>query len=293
MRNIRKLYFQNAAGQRWGLNGDRGVYASDLSGFGLTLAPSFADLGRGFFSPVSDEAEPQNSLAFTLSFTHKPYETYNQMVNWLAAAGTITVIYHPSDGKEYCRDVTVNFLQKGELMDVGWLEVPSSFQCSTPWYLPSPTTLSLEGSGFDDSKRYDYEYTEGLRYGEDSAASISATIAGSGHVPGSLELSFYGAVVNPRIRLTGNSSGRTFGVCSLSVITEPTDLLKFSSRYENSYVKKISAAGVETDLLDVLDLSANPFFHLPVDEPCTISFEADDSFTGFVDMTIYYYYRSV
>lgn len=293
MRNIRKLYFQNAAGQRWGLNGDRGVYASDLAGFGLTLSPNFADLGRGFFSPVSDEAEPQNPLAFTLTFTRNPYETYNQLVNWLAAAGTITVIYDPTGKQEYCRDVTVSFLQKGELTQIGWLEAPSSFQCTTPWYLPSPTTFELEGTGVDDSKRYDYEYTEDLRYGEDSAASISATIAGGGHVPGSLDLSFYGAIVNPRIRLTGKISGKTFGVCSLSVITESTDLLKFSSRYENSYVKKVSADGAETDLLDALDLSLNPFFHFPVDEPCTISFEADDSFTGVVDLTIYYYYRSV
>lgn len=293
MKNIRKLYFQNSEGERWGLNGDRGCYASNLSGFGFTLAPSFADLGRGFFSSVSDEAEPQNTLAFTLTFTRNPYETYEQLVNWLAAAGTITVVYNPAGKKEFCRDVTVNFLQKGELMPVGWLEIPCSFLCCTPWYLPSPTTLALEGTGLDDSKRYDYEYTEELRYGEDSAASISATIAGAGHVPGALELSFFGAIVNPRIRLTGQISGKTFGTCSLAVITEPTDLLKFSSRYEDSYVKKVSAAGIETDLLDALDLSLNPFFHLPVDEPCTISFEADDSFTGFVDLTIYYYYRSV
>ncbi len=293
MRNIRKLYFQNAAGQRWGLNGDRGVYASNLSGFGLTLSPNFADLGRGFFSPVSDEAEPQNPLAFTLTFTRKPYETYEQLVNWLAAAGTITVVYDPTGRKEFCRDVTISFLQKGECDALGWLPVPASFQSCTPWYLPSPTTLALEGSGTDDSKRYAYEYTENLRYGEDSAASISAIIAGGGHVPGALELTFYGAIVNPRIRLTGNISGKTFGVCSLATVMESTDLLKYSSRRNNSYVAKVSASGEETDLSDVLDLSTNPFFHFPVDEPCTISFEADDSFTGFVDLTIYYYYRSV
>ena len=293
MRTIRKLYFQNARGERWGLNGDRGCYASNLSGFGIALAPSFADLGRGFFSPVSGEAEPQAPLAFTITFTRNPYETYRQMVNWLASAGTITIIYIPAGSQEFCRDVTINFVEKGELTKVGWLEAPSSFLCTTPWYLPSPTRLSLEGTGIDDSMRYDYEYTENLRYGEDSVASISATIAGGGHIPGALELSFYGAIVNPRIRLTGQISGRTFGICSLALNTEPTDLLKYSSRYGNAYVKKVSAAGIETDLLDVVDLSMEPFLHFPVDEPCILSFEADDSFTGFVDLTTYYYYRSV
>ncbi len=293
MRSIRKLYFQNANGQRWGLNGDRGVYASNLSGFGQTLTPTFADLGRGFFSAVSDEAEPQNTLAFTLTFTRSPYETYQQLIDWLAAAGTITVVYTPAGSQEFCRDVTVNFLQKGELTQVGWLESPCSFLCATPWYLPTPTALEFSGSGLDESKRYTYAYTEDLRYGTDSTASISTVIAGAGHVPGSLELSFYGAIVNPRIRLTGNISGRTYGVCSIAEVFDQHDLLQVSTKYENAFVKKITPGGTETDLLDKLDLSAEPFFHIPVNEPCTLSIEADASFTGTVNLLIYYYYRSV
>ena len=65
MKNIRKLYLQNAAGERYGLNGEKGVYASNLSGFGYSLSPSFADLQRGFFVPVSTDKEPQNPIAFS------------------------------------------------------------------------------------------------------------------------------------------------------------------------------------------------------------------------------------
>lgn len=293
MRNIRKLYFQNAAGERYGLNGERGVYASSLAGFGLTLTPNFADLSRGFFVPVSDESEPQNTVPFTLTFTRNPYDSYKSLVDWLTAAGTITIVYNPTGKQEYCRDVTINFLQKGELSAVGWLEIPCSFLCNTPWYLPAPTSLELEAGGMDDSKRYDYEYDDALCYGSDSSASFSGTIAGAGHIPGSLELTYYGAITNPKIRLTGNISGKTYGVCSVDVVLAASDTLKFSTRYENSYVKQITAAGVETDLLDALDLSSTPFFHIPVDEPCTISVEADAPFTGFADLRIFYYYRSV
>lgn len=293
MRSIRKVYFQNASGQRWGMNGENGAYASDLAGFGMTLAPSFADLGRGFFVPVSDESEPQASIPFTLTFTRNPYETYTALVNWLAAAGTITIVYNPTGRQEYCRDVTINFLQKGELSRMGWLEVPCSYLALTPWYLPSPTTLDLETSGVDESKRYTYEYTDELRYGTDSSASLSTTIAGAGHIPGALDLTFIGAITNPRIRLTGDISGKTFGICSVAAVLAETDVLKYSSRYENSYVMRVSAAGEEVDLLDALDLSTNPFFHIPVDEPCTISVEADAPFTGKADILIYYYYRSV
>lgn len=293
MKSIRKLYLQNASGQRRGLNGENGVYATNLAGFGFTLAPSFADLSRGFFTPVSDEKEPQQNLAFTLTFTRNPYDTYQALVNWISAAGKLTIVYAPTSKQEFCRDVTINFLQKGELTQVGWLEIPCSFFCSTPWYMPSPTSLSVQGTGVDESKRYDYAYTDELQYGADSSASITATIAGAGHIPGSLDLSFYGAIVNPRIRLTGEVSGKVFGLCSVAAVFEATDALKFSSRYEDSYVKRVSAAGVETDLLDALDLSSTPFFHIPVDEPCTVSLEADASFTGRVDLLIYRYYRSV
>lgn len=293
MRKIRKLYLQNAAGDRLGLNGENGVYASSLTGFGFTLAPTFADLSRGFFVPVSDESEPQHTVPFTVYFTQTPYAAYQRFVDWLAAARTITIVYNPTGSQEYFRDVTVNFLQKGELNDVGWLEIPCSYFCSTPWYLPTPTRMELEAGGKDTIKRYDYVYTETLMYGYDSSETLVGTIAGAGHVPGSLDLTYFGAIVNPKIRLVGNISGKTYGVCSVSVTLLSSDVLKFSSRYEKSYVKRISATGEETDLLDVLDLSTTPFFHIPVEEPCTITVEADTAFSGYAELTIYYYYRSV
>ena len=172
----------------------------------------------------------------------------------------------------------------------------------------------------DETKRYDYYYGgsenesyeagilgmsllgefilgedlgSDLIYGDDSSATLSGTIAGAGHIPGSLELSYHGGIVNPKIRLTGSVSGKTYGVCSITAAFAPSDTLKFSTKYEDSYVKKVTAGGVETDLLDALDLSSTPFFHIPVDEPCVISIEADAAFTGSADLLIYYYYRSV
>ena len=293
MRSIRKLYFQNAAGERRGLNGENGIFATDLSGFGYTLAPGFADLGHGFFSPVDDDHVPQHSLAFTLVLTRSAYTAHQSLVDWIAAAGTLTVIYNPTGRQEYSRDVSVNFLQKGELEGPGWLRIPCSFLCHTPWYLPRPTALSMSSSGGNNTTRYSYRYTKNLRYGADSAAAIRATIAGTGHIPGALRLTFRGAVTNPQIRLTGNISGRTHGVCRLSAILTETDTLIFSTRYRDSYVKRINAEGQETDLLDALDLSLEPFFRIPVNEPCTLSVEADTAFSARAELLVYYYFRSV
>lgn len=293
MRNIRKLYFQNAAGARYGLNGENGVYASNLAGLGITLSPTFGNLNHGFFITVKDESEPQGTVTFTLTFTKSPYSSYRSLVDWLSAAGTFTIVYIPFGTQEFCRDLSISFLQKSELNAVGWLEVPCSFLCHTPWYHPTPTTLTLAANGTDESKRYDYTYSDDLRYGYDSSAALVGTIYGAGHIPGALELACHGAITNPTIRLVGDVSGTTFGICSVAAVLAETDTLKFSTRYENSYVKKISADGTETDLLDVLDLSMKPFFHVPVNEPCTITIESDAAFVGYADLLIYYYYRSV
>ena len=293
MRPIRKLYFQNAAGDRRGLNGESGAYATSLSGFGFSLDPDFSDLGRGFFPAVNTDNEPQNHLAFTIVLTRGAYEAHQALMDWLAAAGSLTMVYNPTGKREYCRDVSINFITKGELNQVGWLELPCSLFCLTPWYLPSPTSLSVAGTGQDESKRYSYRYGKSLSYGADSTGALKAIIAGAGHIPGALDLSFRGAIVNPQIRLTGNATGKTYGICKMDVTLESTDLLEFSTRYENSYARKIAADGTQTDLLDALDLSKTPFFHIPVDEPCTLLVESDAPIVGRVNLLIYYYYRSV
>ena len=293
MKSIRKLYFQNATGQRWGLNGEDGVYCTDLAGFGFTLEPTFANVGHGFFPLEAADPETQNSVPFTLVFTKAPYESYQMLMDWLAAAGTVTVIYNPTGKQEYCRDVVVNFMQKGERTRVGWLEVPCSFYCITPWYTPYPTLLSIRNNGKDERKRYPYRYTSSLKYGMNSSAGLFTTIAGAGHIPAALELFYYGAIKNPLIKLTGNISNKTHGVCSVAAVLQETDMLKLSTKYEASSIRKISADGLETDLLDALDLSLTPFFHVPVDEPCTVSIESNDFFSGRTELFVYYYYRSV
>lgn len=293
MRSIRKLSLQNGAGQRFLLDGTDGVYASDLSGLGFSLEPDFADLGRGFFQTVSSDSEPQRPIPFTITFTKNAYQMYRRLVDWLFTAGSVTLVYKPFGDAEFFRDVLVQSIQKGELNAVRWLESPCSVLCLTPWYRPTPTVMTLDGGGTDTSKRYPYRYTEDLRYGSDSTAALSGIISPSGHIPGALEVSYSGAIVNPRICLKGNISGKTYGICSVSVSLEASDTLKFSSRYERSYVSKIAAGGAETDLLGMLDLSAEPFFHVPVDEPCTLTIESDALITGKAEVKVFYYYRSV
>lgn len=289
---MRKLYFQNAAGKRIDLNGKSGIYATNLSGFGYTLNHFFADLSSGFFPPVTAEKDPQNTLAFTMVLTDRAYAQHQSLMDWLASAGKLTIVYDPTGKQEYYRDVVVKFVQKGELGAAGWLSLPCSFACTTPWYFPTPATLEVASATEGAGKQYDYTYGA-LRYGPDSDSYMSADLVGRGHIPGALEVTLSGNVGRPRLKLVGRRTGKVIGECSLPIMLEREDRLEYSSRYEDSYVRLVNPDGTVTDLLDQLILDRTPFFRIPVDEPSVLSVEGDTEFHGSAQLKIYYYFRSV
>lgn len=290
---MRKFYIQNSAGERLPLNGENNIYLTDPTGLGLTLAPSFADLKRGFFRGVSDDAEPQNTFNATLTFAGAdPYTDYQTFVNWLQQAGQLYLIYEPVSGSEFMRQIDVSYLSKSELNNLRWLVIPAAFFCVSPWYRPAATELELTNVD-GNAIVYPFRYRPTLIYGDDSASSLSAVIFPAGHTPGAIELSYYGAILNPRVRLVGNASGKTYGLCSVTAAMGASDRFELSTLYRDSYVRRVSAGGIETDLLDSVSLATEPFFHFPVDEPSTLTVEADEAFTGSAALTLYYYYRTV
>lgn len=290
---IRKFYLENAAGERRALNAEAGIFLSEPAGLGFTLAPSYADLKRGFFLPVANDAEPQNAFAAKLTFYKgEPYRQYFNLVNWAAAGGQLLLVYVPFTGAEFFRQVDIAFFTKGELNAVGALEVPISLTYLTPWYERSPSTLDMQ-NGQENSIRYTYRYTDDLIYGTDSAAALSGVIHPGGHVPGSMVLRYRGGILNPRIRLTGNVSGKTHGLTVIEAGFDSSDILEFSTQYRDSHVYRIAADGTVTDLMDSLQVDPEPFWNIPTDEPCTINIESDTAFTGSAELLIFYYYRSV
>lgn len=289
----RAFYLQDAAGERYDLTGKHGVYVRDPAGLGIAASPTFADLRHGFFLPTSSDARPQETFTGTLVFTRNPYQTYRQFTAWLSHAGSLVLVYDPDGSQEYYKGLSINFLQKGELSQVGWLEVPFSFFQTTPWYLPVPTSFDVSASSDRRAKRYSYRYTETLRYGANAAGVLSAVLQGAGDDPGAITVRYLGAATNPALRLVGNVSGKTYGSCAAAVTLLPSDTMEYSSSPIHSHLYRISANGTVTDLLPVIrDLSAC-WFQLPIDEPCTLSLEADSYITGRATITVFYYYWSV
>ncbi|MBQ9685059.1 MAG: hypothetical protein IJV41_00735 [Oscillospiraceae bacterium] len=290
---MRKFYLENAAGDRIDLNGASRIHLTDPAGLGLTLTPAYADLKNGFFRAVSADSEPQSSFTATLTFPKPaPYPRWKTFVDWCSRSGHLYLVYRPYEDIEYYREVEISYFSKGELSRNGWLEIPASFFCLTPWYRKDPTTLEMlnsEGSAI----RYSYRYTSQLIYGADSAAVLAGTVYPGGHLPGSVRLRYFGEILNPKIRLTGNVSGKTYGLCSVEGALVSGDTLELSTLYLDSHIRRIAADGTVTDLLDAVSLASEPFFHVPTDEPSTLSVEADAVFTGSAELEVFYYFRSV
>lgn len=293
MPNIRKFYFENAAGERFGLQGERGVFLTVPEGLGYELDPPWADLGRGFFSPLDEIAEPQGSVAGELVFVPSAYANYRTLMDWLASAGSLLLIYCPYGDAEFQKRVSVQYVQKGELDKTRLLHCPFSLISRSPWRRPVPTEISMdaeETGGY--TPRYPGTYPG--RYGKDAQGSMSARIAAAGHIPGAVLLRVFGGITDPEIRLTGLTTGTVYGICRLTGATVgASEVLELSTLWEDSYVRKIAADGQETDLLPFLDISQEPFFHAPTDEASSLTVQSDSPFSGSGELLVYAYYRTV
>lgn len=293
MAAFRKFYLLNAAGDRYGLNGERGVYLTEPEGLGYVLSPVFADLKNGFFRETQSDAEPQQTVAGTLIFVApNAYSNYRAFVDWVNAAGTLRLAYLPYGTVEFYRQVSVNYLQKGELTKTRWINSPVALFGLTPWYRPEATVLDMSAGTAGNRKRYTYRYTASLRYGSASASQLSGTVQPAGHVPAALVFSFLGTVVDPVISLIGDRTGTLYGRAAVTTSLQSDDMLEYSSMYRDSYIRVRHADGSSTDLLDGVDLSGDPFFRAPVTEPATFSMTSDASFTGTGTLEIFYYFRS-
>lgn len=293
-KQIRKFWLRSPDGDLWPLNGERAVYLTDPAGLGFERDPTFTPLGQGFFRRIGADEDVQANPACTLVFTGpEPYATYQQLLAWVARAGNVMeLVYCPHGSTEYSRGVELTSIEKGELNAVGWLSCPTVMTALGPWALPQPTRLEMDAAAAT-AMSFPLVFDSNLVFGPDSADVMAADIVAAGHVAAGLVFRYTGAAVNPRIILTGKHSGTRIGVCDVTATLEDGDTLELSTRYEDSHIYKLPASGGVVDLVDELDITRNPFMHIPTSEPCTISMEAGSDITGTATVTIYYYYRSV
>lgn len=289
---MRLFYLEDQKGERFPLNNETGVFLYQPNGLGIEYSNDYGESGSGFYLRTKDGLS-QSEIGFTLIFppsTDSPYVRYRKLIDWIYAAEELYLIYCPYGSYEYYRHIEFRTIEKTEIQQDGSLQSAASVLPLTPWYLPSPINIDFSGDQ-ENIMRYAYYYTDDLIYGV-SSTDYTAGIESRGHMPSAVKVTFKGEVINPKLTLRGVVTRNEIGVCDITETFSQGDTLVFCSAEQDSYVKKIDSEGHETDLLDKIDITLNPFFRVPLSEPCELSITGTGIY-GQASMVQYVYYRGV
>ena len=282
----RKFYIQNDAGEQWGLQGERGIYFVGPSGLGLQNKNLTADLGHGFFKKLDAFSFPAQPVAGELVFLPPAaYQVYREFVRWISAASQLLLLYRPYGTDTFQAIGSVDYLRKSELEGPRILRCAFQFTPQTPWYKPQTMDLVMQDAA-ENAMKYPFTYDADLTYGSDLVGSWAVKITPAGMIPASLSFSFSGAATDPILTLTGQNTNTEYGRCA---ITGEITGLEFSSLYTDSYVRDGSGA----DLMDDVDPAYDPFFRVPLTEPCILRLQASNTLAGSASVSVNYFYRSV
>lgn len=319
---MRKFYLEDQKGERIPLNNETGIFLYEPEGLGVEYSHDYGESGSGFFIRIKNGIS-QLETSFTLVFEpgemlvkydgsraiageaiagiaivgdvpeitiESPYERYKKFLDWIYKAEELYFIYCPYGRNEYYKRIEFRSIEKTEYDKYGSLQPKVTIVPLTPWYLSSPIYINF-GEESENAMRFTYTYDSELVYGIGSQ-DYTAEVTNTGHTPSAIKLIFEGQVNNPVFTLRGSATRKIYGQCKITGEFSPTDRIEFSTAEQDSYVKKIDRFDAETDLIDSVDITTNPFFRIPVTEPCEVIISGED-LLGTVSMTQYVYYRGV
>lgn len=287
---FREFKIQNDAGQSYSLNGDSGIFFHEPTGLGMKDDLKTADLFYGFYHDLQNKSMPSDPITGDLLFINEsPYALYRSFANFVVNSKRLILSYKPYGTEEYFCRGRFEYIQKEELEETGILRVPISFVPFTPWYLPRELSMSmreLTGGEMKYSYDYDTKTTYDLVYASPLVGSYSVQLTPSGHINAAMVFDYPGQIENPSLTLVGVNSGNEIGRCDVSGISNG---LFFSSLYSDSYVKDSQG----NSLLNGVTPGHDPFFRLPLDEPCVLTLTADSLLSESAKVKVYYFFRSV
>lgn len=282
---MRKFFIENETGSRYALNGEQRIWFTEPQGLGVTLDNSYGRVGKGFFLPVYSDVA-QGGVTGNITFLKDVYSAYSAFVDWLLRAQELYLIYQPGD-IEYRARVMLGWLSKSEINRGRWMTVPASFSRVTPWYNPVPVSFEIVPVSAD-AMRYPWRYNIAV-YAASAAGNMAAVVTADGHIPASFDLTYTGQIQNPVILMTGQSSGTTYGRIAINTNLASGDTLEVSTRYLDSYIR----SRLQGSLLQYVDVTYDPYPHIPTTEPVIIALTSNNALTNPVTLTINNYYQSV
>lgn len=277
---MRKFYIENEINERFSLWGNR-VYMVDPSGLGIKYDSSYIRIGNSFLR--NKKHVSQSKISGKIEFLDPgANKRFNDFFSFCAAASKLYLVYDPGDGTEYIRDIDISDIGKTERTG-GTLPITVNFVCKSLFYLRNNNRFKFEPAGSE--KRYDYSYD--YSYGD--YGTYEATVNNNGHVEAPFECNIYGYCVNPSIRITKDRE--TLYEAMFPVTVEEGEYIRYSSR-DGMLEATLVSASSEINLMNLLDITKDNFFKLPVGIS-NIIFESDSESTNIITITIYRMYEVV
>lgn len=269
------LYDENGTSKS--LNGEpegSKLYFENPTGLGFNLAPTFANIGSGFFKNVSSDKIPQLPIVGDLVVSD--YAEYSAFVRWVLKAKKLYFAYRPTPtSDEYRCEVAIDYLTKTEKNAGASLRCPISFKPLTPWY--TETVVS-----------YEFQDVSGVPVAQISKAT--------GDVPAAIKFDVTSAsrIYNLQVRLDTDDLSEERGYFEINGDILPQGgTISYSSAYGDCYITKSNGTTV-TSLIDSVDITGNPWLRIDSDSDYKLSIIAPGiDASSIVSVRVYNYYRSV
>lgn len=278
---MRKFYIENERKERFSLWGNR-VFMVEPSGLGIKHDATYIRIGNSFLRNKKLQVA-QSEVGGKIEFLEPgANKKFNEFYNFCAAASSLHLIYDPGDGKEYIRDIDIAEAQKTEKTGAT-LPITVKFKCKSLYYLRDNNSFLFESDSSE--KRYDYRYD----FAYSDYGTYEAAINNNGHVEAPFDCIINGYCANPSISIIKDDE--TLYEVVFPVAIEEGEYIRYSSR-DGMLEATLVSGNKETNLMNILDITKDNFFKIPVGNS-TIVFSSASTSTNIVTITIYKMYEVV
>ena len=278
---MRKFYIENERKERFSLWGNR-VFMVEPSGLGIKHDATYIRIGNSFLRNKKMQVA-QSEVGGKIEFLEPgANKKFNEFYNFCAAASSLHLIYDPGDGKEYIRDIDIAEAGKTEKTGAT-LPITVKFKCKSLYYLQDNNSFLFESDSLE--KRYDYQYD----FAYSDYGTYEATINNNGHVDAPFDCIINGYCAEPSISIIKDDE--TLYEVVFPVAIEEGEYIRYSSR-DGMLEATLVSGNKETNLMNVLDITKDNFFKIPVGNN-TIVFSSAGTSTNIVTITIYKMYEVV
>lgn len=272
-----KFYIMNEKSVRYDLNSpDKGVFTSP-DGFGVAYSADYLSVGNIWTVERRELEQPQPSGK--IIFPVKPYQTFNDFVNFINTATSLVLVYQPAGmDKEYFADIDIVSIKKGGY-NCKAFEVPIQFKCKSLFYTSEKFEYHVERT--NKEIRWDFRWE--TKFNDQN--SVFFSFHNNGHVAAPFVLSFTGYCLNPAITVV--QAGKQLYKSIYSLELQANERLEISTFDGDLYIQKNGE-----DAKECLDFTQENFFKLPTGDS-EIYFSCEAGILNNIVLNLEKYYKGV